>query len=136
MSSAAKTFRFLTSTQIVRLHQATIAAAQPSQYAMLDSATTSPMNINNYENENNLFQLAAHLAVKIMKNHAYQDGNKRTAFVAADMFLRTNGHQLQKATPDHANKGIRDARVAVAAGQWDAKQLGQYFESIATPIEP
>jgi prophage maintenance system killer protein len=35
--------------------------------------------------EENIFQLAAYLAEKIMKNHAYQDGNKRTAPPAADI---------------------------------------------------
>ena len=72
MSSAAtKTFHFLTSAQVIRLHQAAIAKAQPSQPAMLESAVTSPMNIKYYEREENVFQLAANLAEKIMKNHAY-----------------------------------------------------------------
>lgn len=138
MSSAAtKTFRFLTSAQIVRLHQTSVTIAEPSQPAMLESAAASPVNIKYYENEQNVFQLAAHLAEKIMKNHAYQDGNKRTAFVAADMFLRINGYQLQKKSMsnDGVNEGIQEAHVAVAANQWDAKQLGQYYESIAKPIE-
>ena len=54
---------------------------------MLDSAVNPPMNIKYYVKEENLFQLAANLAEKIMKNHIYQDGNKRTALLAADMFL-------------------------------------------------
>lgn len=95
------------------------------------------MNIKYYEQEDNIFQLAANLAEKIMKNHAYQDGNKRTALLAADMFLKINGFKLQK-TPmahDAVNHGITNAHVAVVTSQWDAKQLGQYYESIATPIE-
>jgi len=45
-----------------------------------------------------VFQLAANLSEKIMKNHAYQDGNKRTALVAADMFLKINGYKTPKST--------------------------------------
>lgn len=72
-----------------------------------------------------------------MKNHAYQDGNKRTALLAADMFLKINGYQLQRQpmAPDAVNHDITNAHVAVATSQWDAKRLGQYYESIATSIE-
>jgi len=94
------------------------------------------MNIKYYEKEENVFQLAAHLAEKIMKNHAYQDGNKRTALLAADMFLKINGYKLQD-TPlaaDTLNDDIANAHVAVTTNQWNAKQLGEYYESIATPI--
>lgn len=136
-SPAAKTFRFLTSAQVIRLHQTAISKAQPSQPAMLESAVNSPMNIKHYEKEENVFQLAANLAEKIMKNHAYQDGNKRTALLAADMFLKINGYKLQN-TPmahDAVNHDITNAHVAVTTSQWDAKQLGQYYQSIATPIQ-
>jgi death-on-curing family protein len=46
------------------------------------------MNVKHYSGQSNLFQLAANLSEKIMKNHAFQDGNKRAALVAADMFLK------------------------------------------------
>ena len=134
---ASKTFRFLTSVQVVKFHTSTIAVAQPSQPAMLDSAIASPMNIMHYQKEENVFQLAANLAEKIMKNHAYQDGNKRTALIAADMFLRINDYKLQKKPIEHDafNYGIANAHVSVATSQWDAKKLGEYYESIATTIE-
>jgi hypothetical protein len=35
---------------------------------------------------------------------------------------------------DAVNANIANAHVAVMTSQWDAKQLGQYYESIATPI--
>ena len=54
------------------------------------------MNIKYCEKEDDLCQLVTHLAEKIMKNRAYQDGNKRTALVTADMFLKINGFSLQE----------------------------------------
>jgi death-on-curing family protein len=136
-STAAKTFRFLTSIQVNRLHQIVIAKRKPSQPAMLESAVASPMNVKYYEKEENIFQLATNLAEKIMKNHAYQDGNKRTALLAADMFFKINGYKLQRMPMAHddVNNGITNAHVAVTTNQWNAKQLGEYYESIATPIE-
>lgn len=114
----------------------TLVNRQPSQPAMLVSAVNSPMNIKYYEKEENLFQLAANLAEEIMKNHAYQDGNKKTALLAADMFLKINTYQLQKQpmAPNAVNHNITNAHVAVTTSQWDANQLGQYCESITTPI--
>ncbi|MCJ1360221.1 MAG: hypothetical protein MMC33_010224, partial [Icmadophila ericetorum] len=72
-----------------------------------------------------------------MKNHAFQDGNKRTALVAADMFLKISGYKLQE-TPmahDNVNQGFTNAHVELVLNRWDAKKLGQYYESIATPVE-
>lgn len=53
------------------------------------------------------------------------------------MFLKINGYKLQKTPMAHdvVNHDITNAHVAVTTNQWDAKQLGQYYESIATPIE-
>lgn len=103
---------------------------------MLDSAVASPINISHYEREEDVFQLAAILAEKIMKNHAYQNGNKRTALVAADMFLKVNGYRIQEIpVAETVNEAIHNAHVAVSANQWDAKQLGRLNESIAVPIK-
>jgi death-on-curing family protein len=68
-----------------------IANAAPTQPGLLDSTVASPMNVKHYSGQSNLFQLAANFSEKIMKNHAFQDGNKRAALVAADMFLKING---------------------------------------------
>ncbi|THC89115.1 hypothetical protein EYZ11_011442 [Aspergillus tanneri] len=74
--------------------------------------------------EEDVFRLAANLAEKIMKNHAFQDGNKRTALLAADMFLKINGYYLQKVpfAEDTHNKGLANAHVAVVTNQWTADQ--------------
>jgi len=132
-----KTFRFLNFKQVTQLHMNLIGPRQPSQPAMLESAIMSPMNTKHYEKEENIYQLAANLAERIMKNHAYQDGNKRTALLAADMFLKINGYQLQK-TPladDPVARGITEAHVAVVTHKWERQELGKYYESIATPID-
>ncbi|RMZ72879.1 DOC family [Pyrenophora seminiperda CCB06] len=121
---------FLTTSQVKRLHGTMIMrGAQPTQPALLESAVDAPLNIVHYTNEQNLFLLAAHLSDKVMKNHAYQDGNKRTALVAADMFLKINGYQLQKETtlqPDEdVSQRLENACVAVCTGAWSVEELGR-----------
>ena len=134
----SKILRFLTTAQVKRLHATLINAdTLPSQPNLLDSAVHSPMNHKHYNNQDNIFQLAAALSESIMKNHAFQDGNKRTALVAADMFLKINGYCLQKIPlqADDANDKLANAHVAVCTNAWTAEQLGQFYQSIASPIK-
>lgn len=57
---------------------------------LLDSALGRSENKFAY-GERSVFVLAAAYAFGIAKNHPFVDGNKRTAFVAAAMFLESNG---------------------------------------------
>lgn len=41
-----------------------------------------------------LFDKAAALLQSLLKNHAFVDGNKRTALTSAGIFLRKNGYKL------------------------------------------
>jgi len=57
---------------------------------LLDSALARPLNRAGY-GEPDVAELAALYALAIAKNHPFIDGNKRTAFVALEVFLRLNG---------------------------------------------
>ncbi|MEM0899670.1 MAG: type II toxin-antitoxin system death-on-curing family toxin [Pseudomonadota bacterium] len=61
---------------------------------MLLSALDRPQNAWGY-GEKDLHSLAAAYAFGIVKNHPYADGNKRTAFLCAFVFLRINGIMLR-----------------------------------------
>ncbi|KAF3901318.1 Fido domain-containing protein [Trichophyton interdigitale] len=109
---------FLTMSQVKRLHATIISPnTVPTQPNLLESAVHSPMNLNHYTGQEDIFQLAANLSEKIMRNHAYQDGNKRTALVAADMFLKINGHHLQGGLHVE-NGGLAEAQVALVTGDF------------------
>ncbi|KAF4473189.1 doc family [Fusarium agapanthi] len=127
--------RFLTTSQVKRLYDTHIARAQPTQPTYLEFAIYSPQQHKHY-GEEDLFRLAGVLAEKIILNHAYQDGNKRVALLAADMFLKINGYQLQKMlfTSDELDQQLQSAHIAVATNQWDAEQLASFHRSVAAPI--
>ncbi len=62
---------------------------------LIDSALARPTNIYLYEDCSDISKLAAAYAGGIIQNHPFVDGNKRTGFMAAYMFLDLNGATLQ-----------------------------------------
>lgn len=60
---------------------------------LLESALARPINLAAC-GDPDAPALAAAYGYGISRNHAFIDGNKRTGFVAAELFLRLNGHQL------------------------------------------
>ncbi|MEO6911644.1 MAG: type II toxin-antitoxin system death-on-curing family toxin, partial [Edaphobacter sp.] len=54
---------------------------------LLESALAKPLNVFAYAHEPNVFRLAASYAFGIARNHAFIDGNKRTALVVSITFL-------------------------------------------------
>lgn len=60
---------------------------------LLDSALARPEQLANYGMPD-AADLAASYAYGISRNHPFVDGNKRTAFVAMELFLALNGFDL------------------------------------------
>jgi death-on-curing protein len=106
--------KWVTRQQVEFIHEAVIEMGGGSHglrdAALLESALARPQNQHAY-GENDTFQLAASYAEAIARNHAFVDGNKRTAFYAASDFLEQNGHELQAA------KGIEHAEMMEQLGQ-------------------
>jgi death-on-curing protein len=68
---------------------------------LLASALERPVNRLAYGSPS-IFELAAAYAFGIVKNHPFLDGNKRTGFLVAALFLEINGHRLQATEVDAA----------------------------------
>lgn len=60
---------------------------------LLESAVARPINHWHY-GERDVVALAVALLLGIARNHPFLQGNKRTAFAAADYFLYLNGYEL------------------------------------------
>ena len=61
---------------------------------LLDSALSKPRNVFAYGSSVTLPRLAASYAFGLARNHAFIDGNKRTALVVSEGFLRLNGLKI------------------------------------------
>ena len=60
---------------------------------LLESALARPLQLAAY-GEPDLADLAASYGCGLARNHPFVDGNKRTAFVAVELFFALNGHEL------------------------------------------
>jgi death on curing protein len=89
---------WLTSEQViginVRLVQKTGEPHFLRDRGALESAVHRPVNKWHYEDEADVPNLAAHLPLGIGRNHPFEQGNKRTGFTAASIFLRLNGYSF------------------------------------------
>lgn len=88
---------------------------------MLESALARPLNQWTY-GEDDLCALAAAYAYGIARNLPFADGNKRTAWVFARLFLRLNGLALSFAPRDAI-----DIVLALAAGELSEDELADWF---------
>jgi death-on-curing protein len=91
------TWRWLREDVVVAMHGEQIAAHAGSSglrdAGLLSSALTRPQNQAAY-GKASVFDLAAAYAFGIISNHPFVDGNKRTGFLAAYVFLVLNGWEL------------------------------------------
>ena len=68
-------------------------AAGTRDLGLFESALARPRNLAHYGNPD-AADLAAAYGFGIARNHPFIDGNKRTAFVAVELFLALNGLDL------------------------------------------
>lgn len=95
---------------------------------LLDSALARPRQLLAY-GDPNLFELAATYAFGIARNHAFVDGNKRTALAAADVFLQLNGFEI---VVDEVQAVV--AFQDLAAGEIDEAMLAKWIEANAERV--
>jgi death-on-curing protein len=87
----------------------------------VEAALARPQQLVSY-GEPDIADLAAAYAYGLARNHGFMDGNKRTAWVVARLFLADNGYQL------HFDP-VEAVRIteALAAGTIEERQLAQWF---------
>ena len=88
---------------------------------LLESALARPINSWLY-GDPDYAGMAASYAYGIARNHPFVDGNKRTAWVLARLFLRLNGAEFRFAPAD----AIRTMLV-LAAGELPEEALAAWF---------
>lgn len=123
-------WRWLNAAVLQAVHLEQLAehggAAGTRDEGLFESALARPQNLALY-GEPDVFDLAAAYAVGLAKNHPFIDGNKRTAYVAMELFLVLNGAEL---TADDASATL--TMLSVAAGDMDESALAHWLREHCT----
>lgn len=88
---------------------------------LLQSALARPQNLLNY-GAPDIVELAAAYGYGISRNHPFNDGNKRTAFVVTELFLLLNGYELTA-----TNESCVLTMLKVAAGEISEQEFAQWI---------
>jgi death-on-curing protein len=126
------TFAFLHREVVVTLHRLQIerfgGAYGLRDEGALESALARPVNKASY-GEDDVIVLAAAYLFGLAKNHAFVDGNKRIAIVAADLFLELNGHKIET-----SDVNLYNFVLGVAAGEIDEDGATRFLRDFTVPL--
>ena len=120
---------FLTLDEILQIHARSLAEHGGSEGirepGLLESALASAKNTFHYGG-GDLFDVAASYAFHLAESQAFVDGNKRTAVVAALVFLARNGVYARPPT-----WGLYSAMIDVAEKKKTKADLAEIFRKCA-----
>lgn len=91
---------------------------------LLESSLTNPQNLHHYQTSD-IYTLASNYAISIIKNHPFLDGNKRTGFLAMDLFLRMNGKKIK-----FPHKEAVEMMVKVAISEVKIEELSDWLRKL------
>jgi death-on-curing protein len=122
-------WRWLDPDVVAAIHDAQLAehggATGTRDAGLLESALGRARNLAAY-GEPDCADLAAAYGCGIARNHPFVDGNKRTAFVAVELFLTLNGFDL---AADDAACVL--TMLAVASGEIDERAFAAWIRGHA-----
>ena len=120
--------KWLQTRTVLTIHRLQIAehGGEPGvrDAGLLESALARPVNRFNYDAKADAAALGAAYAFGISSNHPFTDGNKRTALVAMETFLRINGFRL---ATDQEDKYLTFMRLA--EGRLDEDELAEWVRA-------
>ena len=97
---------------------------------MLEFALIRPLPKIQYA-EPDIFELAAAYLFGIVKNHPFIDGNKRTGYLAADVFLTLNDWSVEAEQEE-----IISFVLGVASGEIDETGAAMFFKDFCVSANP
>lgn len=115
--AANETWVWIAPAVILAVHEEQLVehggAAGVRDAGLLESALARPRQLAHY-GKPDVADLAAAYAFGLARNHPFIDGNKRTAFVAAELFIALNGTRFGASDADCVL-----TMLALAAGDID-----------------
>ncbi len=124
---------FLATDHVLAIHRRIIAdfGGDPSlrDAGLLESAVMLPAaQFGGRYLHDGIPAMAAAYLFHVCRNHAFLDGNKRTALASAEVFLILNAHRL-----DATDQELEALTVGVAAGNHSKDDVTVFFRQHAVP---
>ncbi len=127
---------FLTVKQVIEIHEFQLlhnGGGLPGvrDVGLLESAVAAPLAT--FDKEflyKGIFEMAAAYFLGLAKNHAFNDGNKRTAVAAVTIFLQMSGIGLVINEDD-----LVEFTVRVASEKIENQEIATFLEAHAVPSE-
>ena len=121
------TWHWLLDEVVIAIHDEQIAVHAGGlgirDAGLLSSALARPKHKADY-GDPSVFDLAAAYAYGIIRNHPFVDGNKRTGFLVAYVFLNINGWELRSSEVEAVN-----AVLNLAAGEMDEPFFSDWLKN-------
>lgn len=128
MADESREPRWLTPFIIERVHEEQLREHGGQRgvrdESLLHSALDRPKNTYAYNEAATLIDLAADYTFGISRNHPFIDGNKRTAFLAAFIFLELNGLTIEAEEPE-----VVAVVVALSSGDIDRDEFARWLDA-------
>ena len=126
--------QFLSVDDVLQLHEDVLAADGGAEglrdRGLLDSAVHAPQaSFGGAWLVGDLFDMAAAYMFHIASNHAFVDGNKRTALLAALVFLGLNGVEINR-----DDQRLDDGVLAIANGMLNRDGAAELLRTVAQAI--
>jgi death on curing protein len=96
----------------------------------LESAVAKPINHFHYDGVEDVVSLATTLLFGVARNHPFEQGNKRTGFLATVDFLEINGYAI---APD-ASRALAVSIIHVLEGRLTEEQFAYILGTVIREI--
>lgn len=94
------------------------------EISKVEAIASRVLNTHHYESVEDVFKLGALYLIAISRAHIFLDGNKRTAFQSAMLFLAINGVDIV------ATSQLEEITVEAAQGLLTVDRLAEIFREL------
>jgi len=124
--------RLVSSQEVIEFHDRLISRdggipgmAEPGR---ADALIHRVLNMHHYDGVTDIYDLAAVYLVAIARGHIFNDANKRTALLVAQVFLKRNGVQIMSSRISFDEMQI--IAVKAATGEYTWKRVSDHLKAI------
>jgi death-on-curing protein len=123
---------YLTVEDVCRINEAEVGPNLLADFGLVESAVLRPQqSVMGQDAHPDIHSKAAAIFHSLANNHAFVDGNKRTAVLAVIVFYKLNGWQLEA-----EQDALIDLVLSTVVDKLDVPQIADQLAALALPSPP